>query len=49
MKKSMILCCSALLALAVFADEPAPAPEAAAPKAPHAELGPRGEIGRAHV
>lgn len=42
MKKSMILCCSALLALAVFADEPAASAEAAAPKGPRAERGPRG-------
>ena len=45
MKKSLIVCCSALLALAVFADEPAPSAEAAAPKAPRAERGPRGPRG----
>lgn len=45
MKKSMLMCCSALFALAVFADEPAPAPEAGMPKAPQGERGPRGMRG----
>lgn len=40
MKKCMILC-SALLALAVFADEPAPSAEAGAAKGPRGMRGPR--------
>ena len=42
MKKSLIVCCSALLAFAVFAEEPAPRAEDDAPGAPRAERGPRG-------
>ena len=42
MKKMLIVCCSALVALAVMADEPAPPAAGDAPKAPRAERGHRG-------